>query len=136
MGKFVVQRGNVKIEVESGIDEMLERLIRDAAPRTIAALERELDAIVANAKANWPVGRERGRPHSRDLFEITFRFDPGDFSVEATIYNRAVGDYAYKIKTVTGVSPWQEYVVKKVNEAEYRLAEILAEELAAVIDGR
>ncbi len=145
MAKFVISRGNVTVEVESGIDAMVERLVREAAPRTIAALEAELDKIVDEARAEWPVGRERegrekGRPHSRDLFTVTLRFDPGAFAVEAVIENTAgrgtsSGDYAYKIKS-GGISPWQVHVVRKVKAAEKRLAEILAEEMAAVLDGR
>ncbi len=140
MSRFVVGSGSVRIEVEDGIRDALEAAIREAAPRTIAALERELDAIIAAARADWPVGR-RGptddRPHSRDLFELTFKVSP-NLDVEATIYNKAGdakgNDYAYKIKRKgDGLNVWQAFVVKKVAEAEQRLADILAEEMAAAV---
>lgn len=144
MARFVVGRGNVTIEGNDGVADMVEALVREAAPRTIEALERELDKIIDEARAAWPVGRERegatekGRPHSRDLFTVKIVFDPDEFAVDAVIENTAgrgtsSGDYAYKIKS-GGVSPWQVHVVQKVKEAEQRLADILAEELARVLD--
>lgn len=163
MSRWKIGRGSVTIEVEDGSDELLFQLAQEAAPRAVAAIERELDAIVAAARAVWPVGerggtslrpgdtaggigelarrlRERAdRPHSRDLFRVTLVVMP-DLVVEGTITNVAgegtsSPDYAYKIK-VGELSPWQEYIVKKVREAEDRIAEILAEEMAAALDGR
>lgn len=136
MSRWEIGRGAVRIEVDDGIRDAMEHAIREAAPRTIEAIERELDRIVAEAAATWPVGRERdgreqGRPHSRDLFRVELRINP-DLSVEGTIYNSA--DYAYKIKRKEdGRNPWQEFVVKRVREAEGRIAEILADEIAAAI---
>lgn len=134
MSRWEIGRGAVRLEVDDGIRDAMEAAIREAAPRTVEAIERELKRIVREAEAAWPVGRERegrerGRPHSRDLFRVVLTITP-DLAVEGTIYNDA--PYAYKIKS-DGASPWQEHVVGAVREAEGRIAEILAEEIAAAI---
>lgn len=144
MSRFVVGSGAVTIEVEDGLVDMLERLVREAAPRTVEALERELDRIVEEAKREWPVGRrrptEKPRPHSKDMFQVVFKVD-ANLDVEATIYNRAGdekgNDYAYKIRRKEdGLNVWNAFVVQKVKAAEQRLADILADELGRVLDGR
>lgn len=123
-------RGNVSIDVDQDLDGWLVRAVQQHAPRLIAALERELDRIVAEAVLAWPVGRERGRPHSRDLFSVTIRITP-EFDLEGIIDNAA--PYAYLIK-LGQVSPWQEHVVKKVKAAEQRLADVMADELGTALD--
>lgn len=139
VARRVIGRGRVTLELESGVDELLEALFTAGAKRVVEALERELDQIVEEARAAWPVGRDRGRTHSRDLFVVTLRLDPTGPAVEAVIENTAgrgtaSKDYAYKIKS-DGISPWQVHVVQRVKAAEQRLADLLAEELAKVFAG-
>lgn len=138
MARRVIGRGRVRLELVSGVDELLEALFTEGARRLVDALERELDKIVEEARAAWPVGRERKRPHSRDLFTVTLVFDPAGPAVNAIIENTAgrgskEKDYAYKIKTKAGISPWQVHVLQRVKDAEQRLADLLAEEIAAVL---
>lgn len=125
-----VGRGHISIDIDHDLDEWLVRAVQQHAPRLIAAIERELEAIVKAAEPAWPVGRERGRPHSRDLFEVEIRITP-DFAVEGVIRNRA--SYAYLIKQGK-YSPWQALIVQKLKAAEQRVADVMAAELGAALD--
>lgn len=128
-----VARGNVVVEVDDALQPMLERAVEAAMPAAVKVLYEEIDKILDAARAVWPVGRERtsaserGRPHSRDLFDIEVRLDPSGPAVEFVVINRA--DYAYKIKS-GGISPWQAYIRKPILAAMKRIADETAAEIA------
>lgn len=133
MRRIKVARGGISVEVDDAASELLERAVRAAAPKALEVMEREIDAILDRARAEWPVGRERtarserGRPHSRDLFDLEIRLDPSGPAVEIVVLNRA--DYAYKIKS-GGTSPWQDLIRKPILAAMQRIADECADEIS------
>lgn len=126
----------LRVRLDSrAFQEALERAADDALLRVTDRLQAEADQIVAAARERWPVGRERagaerGRPHSRDLFDVQTRLSLDEVSV--VVLNGA--DYAYKIKTdqngLLWQSPWQELIRKPMRERAPEIAADLAEDLA------
>lgn len=126
----------LRVRLDSqAFQDALDRAADGALLRVTDRLQAEADQIAAAARERWPVGRERagaerGRPHSRDLFEVYTRLSMDEVSV--VVVNWA--DYAYKIKTdqngLLWRSPWQELVRKPMRERAPEIAADLQEELA------
>jgi hypothetical protein len=133
VSKVRVGRGSVVVEIDDGIADALLAAAEAALPGAVDVMKAELAAVVDAGRAGWPVGRDRGEPHSRDLFEVDVRIDPVDFAVEGVITNRA--PYAYKILLPGGYgSPWQKLIRKPTLDAAQRIADAVAKRLTEVID--
>ncbi len=142
MARFSVGSGSVRLNVDDPLRDVAIRAAREAAPRTFEILESYADKLVADAKAKWPVGRERetpadgqGRPHSRDLLEAEIVVETNG-TVRARVTNSA--DYAYKIKTSqNGVdgSPWQILVNRPFKAATPSLLESLKQAAEEILKG-
>ena len=137
MAKVTFGRGSIRVNVDDGLARLVEKAVRNSAPRTFGAIDRAITWIEADAKARWPVGRERetvadgkGRPHSRDLLHGEVVIDAGAEKVTGKISQDA--EYAYKIKTsqngVTG-NPWQALVAKPLKAALHGIVEEIGKEI-------
>lgn len=136
-----VTKGNAAIDSNDGIQKMVDRVIRELAPTVAPILDRAAAELEAGAVAAWPVGRERGRPHSRDLFEEGLRFG-GQDTIEAFVRNKA--DYAFFIKFkkrnlasgLGGKSASVELLRKPLKAIAPRVAKEVAEAAGDLIGGR
>lgn len=131
-----VGKGGSSIEMSSGLEDMVRRVLNESAPKVIETLERETAELRASAEASWPVGPDRGRrAHSRDLFDHGIRLPDGT-TIEGFVSNSA--DYAWYIRTSrNGVNgnAFQKLVRRPARKMGKRIAEDLADELAALAGG-
>jgi len=131
-----VQSGKVRVEVTGNLEAAIRRAIDRSASWIVPAVEAETEDIIADARAQWPIGSQegrkwhrKGRPHSRDLFGSYIVVDL-DGSIRGVITNEA--DYWLYIQG----SPATEYIRKPLRKRAKRLAGELAEELRKRMAGR
>ena len=65
--KIRVKSGDATVEIDSGIQDLVDDLLAAALPQTKKALETEFGKIFENAESNWPV-RQAGY---KDRFRAT-----------------------------------------------------------------
>lgn len=68
-----IRHGNITVTLDGGMQRGIREVIDRLAPTVSRRLEAEAAGLAAGARTDWPVGRERGRPHSRDLIEHGLR---------------------------------------------------------------
>jgi hypothetical protein len=119
--------------VSGHLEQAIRQTIQKLAPTVSRRMEDEAEEIRHEAEGRWPVGRERGRPHSRDLFEHGLRIDGS--TLVAWVRNPA--DYLFYIKTykngLGGKSAFQELLRKPLKAAAGDVARDCADEIAALI---
>lgn len=122
-------------------DKLIAAMIEKVAPRVAALVRSEVERIKRDAVAGWPVGRERGRPHSRDMFETTLvlEVDGNRYAVVGAVRNRATNKEgeAYwrfiKANNLYGKSAIVELVRKPMSKARDRIELLLATEIPEVL---
>lgn len=95
-----VGRGKASVTISGVLAEGLDREIREALGPVGETLQAQADAIMANARASWPVFTGK----SRDGFGSFLRVHPGEMLVEVFIENEH--DYTRYIRsTKVGAKP-------------------------------
>jgi hypothetical protein len=129
-GRIIVTSGKASIVLDDGAARMAERLLRRAAPEVLAALEREADAIVAEARPQWPV--KTGK--SKDALDWALRLRSLEI-VETVVFDPVPYVYFIKGKKQGGKSTWNELVVKPGRRRAKKLAEEIGSRLKRVAVG-
>ena len=123
-----VKAGGSSIDID-GIQEFVNRVVDQIAPTVRPALQETVETLKADASAKWPVGRERGRKHSKDLFETDVRV--GRDVITARLSNSA--DYARYIKTkqngLQGRSAYSKLLRTPARKKGKELGAALAEDI-------
>lgn len=129
--RLVIGRGMLRCELDDGLARVVRRVLQNAAPRTLEAMERKAKQIHDRAQAEWPVRTG----YSKSKLDYGTRLI-GAGQVEAFVTNDA--DYAVYIKgrEQGGKSTWVELLRKPGREAADELADVLRREMAAVVEGR
>jgi hypothetical protein len=128
-------KGGGQVQADREVASAVERVLRAAHGRVVERLERAADRIGVPAEARWPVGKERGKPHSRDLFERGLRL-PRKGVLEAFVRNGA--SYAYYVRSMKGglggKSAFVELLRKPLRTEARMVADELADDLKAEIE--
>jgi hypothetical protein len=129
--KLKIGRGAAMVELNDELSAKLDRVLREAAPRTMDAIERTTEKLATDAQNNWP--EKTGR--SKAGFEYGVRL-PSLNRVEGYIRNNV--DYAYYIKGKAqgGRNTWQELAVKPVKKALPDLIEDIRDEITGLLKRR
>lgn len=130
---LTIGRGSMQVQIGGALEASIRRTIDRLAPGLGEVLEAEAQQLRDGAVERWPVGRDRGRPHSRDLFTNGLRIT--DKGVEAFVSNPA--PYLYLIKSgkngLNGKSASVELLRKPLKKAAARAAERCGETLRKLI---
>lgn len=142
-GGFTIGRGAASLQVSGELTRAVEQVIRELAPTVVAAVEREIEQLVADAEAQWPRGDDKDSPrarnkaqpfHSQDRFITGIRYVTG--GIEGYIDNDATNirgqRYWWFIKS-GGISPLQTYVRKPLREVAQQLAKELAGDMHQLV---
>ena len=131
-------KGHGSLEITGDLKRLIFKALQSSDDIMFDIIKEELDAIEANAKANWPVRQEQfGKSkNSRSRFKKGIRLIPPN-EVEGFIRNTA--PYAYAIKTGSGSSgnveegkrPAEELVFKPAEKAAQKIAQKIADDLMA-----
>jgi hypothetical protein len=125
----------VSVEVGGELDAFIQRLLKQAAPTVAPRMEQEVRELMAESRVDWPIGEERGRPHSRDTFSVDLVLTPD--GVEARLSSDA--PYLYmirpKLRDGGGTTIWRRLLVKPAELRANALALDLSEELARMAGG-
>ena len=142
-GGFTIGRGAASLQVSGELTRAVEQVIRELAPTVVAAVEREIEQLVADAEAQWPRGDDKDSPrarnkaqpfHSQDRFITGIRYVTG--GIECYVDNDATNirgqRYWWFIKS-GGISPLQTYVRKPLREVAQQLAKELAGDIHQLV---
>jgi hypothetical protein len=128
-------KGASQVQVDRSVARTIEHVLDVAHKKIADRLARAADRIGVPAEARWPVGRERNRPHSADMFERGLRM-PKAGVLEGFVQNTA--KYAKYIRTMkgglNGRSAMVELLRKPLKIEAKKVADDLAPELAAQIE--
>lgn len=129
MSAIVVSSGPATVEVSPALQAFVDRMIRTAAPKTVAHLEKVTTQIRDDALAQWP--RRTGKSAAGLTVAVRVRSaDP--LVVEGVIYDPVKYVWYIRSKKVDGNgSPWVQLVAKPLKKLAREVAETLAHELAA-----
>lgn len=123
--KFVTGKGKARVELDDG--GLFDRWSKSIAPNTRAAMDTEIERILADAREAWPVRTGKSKAALESAIRV---IDQWQFT--ATITN----DVPYaklirslKIETGTG-SAYVELLRKPINAAAPAVADALAAEIA------
>ena len=126
----------LQVELSDDIARMVRHVLDRVAPKVVERVEDQIRDIESEALARWPVGREQGRPHSRDTFTRGVDLPDMD-TVRGYIGNSAA--YLYYIKSyrngLNGKSASVELIRKPMRDAAEELAKLMAEDVAKLIKG-
>lgn len=133
---ITITKGSVSAKMSGGLAEAVKNALRKCDPVAVPIMERAIVTLQANAEAKWPKGRERGREHSKDMFENGLR--TASDGVEAFLRNQA--DYAFYIKSdkngLGGKSAFQVLLRKPLKESAASAAKEIAENVGALLGGK
>ena len=134
MAGYVIGSGKASIAVGPQLRQHVDRLLRSAAPKTVAAIERQVDDQTAGLRSTWP--RKTGQ--SANGFEGNVRIaSSAPLVVDGLITNRVPYlFYERENGKRGGKHYWTEFVVKPSREAARELARTLAAELGSAAEGR
>ena len=133
VAKITLGDGSAGVTLSDDLSGFVRDAIRRAGGAIGERLEQAADSVADEARAKWPVGRERRRPHSRDLFETELRV-MSDGTVSAKVKNKA--DYVWTIRSKEKGSPWKEFVTKPAEAKADAIVAELGPELARLMGGR
>jgi hypothetical protein len=120
---------SVDVIVGPELKQWVDRVIKQAAPTVAPRMEQEVRELMAEVIALWPVGVERGRPHTRDGFRTELRLTAS--GVEARLVNDLGADYFFFIRGKDGgPSVWRTLIAKPALERAQSIADDLADDLA------
>lgn len=60
----------LRMQLSGTLDAAARRVAQRIPEIVRARMEEEASRVLADARRAWPVGRDRGRPHSRDRFAL------------------------------------------------------------------
>lgn len=133
MAGLVIGSDTFSATLDDGFRQAIERAVREAAPRTMRAIEREGERLFREGQADWPV-KKRNSNDSRGKLYYNVRLTPPD-SIELVFGNRS--PYAYYIRgnRQGGRHTWTELFRKPVRSRKFqdRLADELADELTGAL---
>jgi hypothetical protein len=118
------------VEVSDELENMIKRVVSESAPTIIDRLEEVTTELREQAVPDWPVGRERGRPHSKDLFESGVRLS-GRTSIEGYVSNDA--GYSWYIKPKSGPHAGKSVFTTLIRRPGRKAGKQLAADLASDI---
>jgi len=128
----VVRAGGSSITIGDELQQQVVGYLDQVAPKVTGRLRDEVDALRVDAEADWPVGKERDRVHSRELFE-TELVVIGD-AIHARLRNPA--EYLYKIKSeqngLGGKSAFVRLIRSPARARAKQIADDLQTELVAL----
>lgn len=132
---IVIGRGAASAVLSGGIEQAIRETLSRLAPTLGRRVEAEAERLERGAVGRWPIGRDRGRPHSRDLFDSGLRIVSD--GIEGFVSNRA--PYIIYIKTMKnglqGKSPYQELLRKPLRAAAKTVAGECADDVHKLIRG-
>lgn len=130
-----IRHGNAIVDVSGNLERQIRGVLDRLAPTLSQRLEDEVRELRTEAESRWPVGRDRGRPHSRDMFVHGIRID-GD-AVSAYVRNNA--NYAVYVRSyqngLGGKSAAGELLRKPLKESAAEVARDCAEQIRLLVKG-
>ncbi len=116
----------MKLAIDIDLPEMMARIVDGIAPTVRPALTKAVETLKTDAKTNWPVGRERGRAHSRDMFVTDVHI--GVDLITARLANKS--HWAKFIKSEQGRLEGRSAYVRLIRTPARRMGKRLAVDLS------
>ena len=123
---IVFGRGTMQVVVDDGTERIVRAALEQTAPVVVREVEERVDAVLAEARSQWPVRTGQSRGGLVSGLRL-----PDAETVEGFVFNDV--DYAYYIKgrAQGGKSTYVELVRKPMKAAAERLVQDLGE---AIVD--
>lgn len=130
--------GSVTIEMSDTLDVIARRAIEDVHPGLIDAISTETEKVYRQAKARWPVGRDRQDRtyHSKDRWRWEMVVSSDYSTIRGRIVNDADWVYMVKPRFLWGQSGVNELVRKPMRQAHKRLVNSLGDLVASRLGGK
>lgn len=135
MAQYSFGQGDVRIVMDDGLAQMVERVLREVAPGVGELLEDTARELYDQAYARWPVGADRNRPHSRELLSWEMQIGVGADTIRARVFCTAEYGKYIKPKGMGGKTAFVEFLRKPKDKAAKKLAAALTQEMKDLIEG-
>ncbi len=129
-GRIVVGSGRASIEVSAELNDCINRILDNVAPRTMAVFDKEIGGHVDSLRTGWPKQSGATRAGWGEEVRIT---STNPLTIEGRIFNRV--PYVYYERAdgkYGGAHYWTEYVLKPSRAIAKRMAAELGADLAAL----
>lgn len=134
MANFVARQGNVSVSLDRDQAKFVSQAIEAALPGVRLAIHTEVQAIMDNAHAEWPVGKARKALHSRDALEIRETVDLDRATYTASIRNDVkYAPYVKPRKWHGATTAWQRLVRGPMAALAKKLTTTLGPAITAAI---